>query len=490
VPGTLLDTVAISPSTFGFTLIAAETNTSNPVNESRQRYQSGSNDQGPTYAIREVDVWDGRVTTGYRLTFDGQLQVLTNRFDFIPRNSGNISDMRVLGSGSDASQFITMIAALDLYDDVDDEDPGLFKSQELGIWATWNPGSEQLPTVPIFSETDPISEVGFVSNQRLVVETEDLTQDGNYNLQDIRIRDTGAVFLTNTVSLPTAEKILAVNTYTRAGLPPYLYTTGPLGDSVSLYKFDQNLMRLGPAVPLPSRIGSGNIYVRNPRDASLLIRDDDGKVVWIPSSINPLNLVIQGLGTAQLLSSTYEAIPLFVSSSEAVTWRNEGAPVDLSGGGVVPVADISHYAMNDSGSLIRTPLAPPILGRYVARSQSLSLDPETEGWFVSTFEKSSPRTAITRTYRLRTGSTSDRDGDGLLDIEEFARNTDQNNPDSDGDGIKDGQEIYPFYLASGSYTFEQARQEASRRGGRLAVLDTPATEGVDCVAPARRFGGF
>ena len=480
IPGTLLETVSVSPSTFGFTLIAAETGVTVPADESVQQYQSGSTDAGPTYAVRDVDVWDGRETTGYRLTFDGQVQQLTNRFDFIPRNSGNIEGMRVVGSGADASQFITMIAALDFFDSPLDEDPGFFKRQELSVWATWNVDTEQLADVPLSSLTDLVTEMGYISNQRLIVETaivDPTTGEASEdrNLHDIRVRDTGAVTLVNTVPLASQTKILALNTFSRAGTPAYLYTTGTIGNSVTLFRFDANLIQIGSTVTLPSRISSGNAFVRNPRDASLLIRDDDGQSVWIPSILNPLTSLIQGLGTPRVLTSEFDSRPLFVSTNEAVIWRNAGAPADLSlpDSGVVPVADIAHYALNTNGAVVQTPITPPILGRFVAKVQSLSLNPDTEGWFITTYEKTAARTALLRTYRLRTSSTSDRDGDGLLDIQEFALNTDPINPDTDADGITDGLEAYPFYLTTGSFSYEQARLEASRRGARLAVIDTP-----------------
>ena len=474
IPGTLLEAVSVSPSTFGFTLIAAETDITNPLNESRQQFQNGSNQFGPTYDIRLVDIWDGRVTTGYRVTFDGKVQELTDRFDFIPRNSNNVQGMRVVGSGADASQFITMTVALDFFDSPLDADPGFYKTQELSIWATWNIDAEQLANVPLFSLTDPVTEIGYISNKRLILETA-IIGTGNHNLQDIRVRDTGAVTLVNTVPLAPQTKILALNTFCRAGTPAYLYTTGPLGDSVSLFRFNANLTQIGNTVTLPSRITSGNAFVRNPRDASLLIRDDDGQSVWIPSVLNPLTSLIEGLGTPRVLASQFDSRPLFVSTNEAVIWRNAGAPADLTlpDTGVVPLADISHYALNSNGAVVRTPIAPPILGRFVVRAQSLTLDPDTEGWFITTFEKTAARTALLRTYRLRTGSTSDRDGDGLLDIEEFTLNTDPINPDTDADGITDGQEVYPFYPTTGSFSYEQARQDAIRRGARLAVIDTP-----------------
>lgn len=491
IPGTLMETVGVSPATYGFTLIAAETDITNPVDESIQQFQNGSNQFGPTYALREVDVWDARVTTGYRVTFDGQVQELADRYDFVPRNSQNIEGMRLVGSGADASQFLTMTVALDFFDSPLDADPGFYKTQEYGIWATWNTDTEQLSNVPLFSLTDPITEMGYISNQRLILETAIINPasgaaSGNYNLQDIRIRDTGAITLVNTVPLAQQTSILALNTFSRAGTPAYLYTTGPLGDSISLFRFDQSLTQIGATVTLPSRITSGNAFVRNPRDASLLIRDDNGQSVWIPSVLHPLTSVVQGLGTPKVLASDYDSRPLFVSTNEAVVWRNAGAPAQLTlpNSGVVPVAEISHYTINTNGSIVRTPITPPILGRFVARSAALTLDADTEGWFVTTFDKTAPRTTVMRTYRLRTTTTSDRDYDGLLDVTEFALNTDPNNADTEGDGINDGLEIFPFYVATGSFTYEEARQEAIRRGGRLAVLDT-----ADKLAAVQRLLG-
>jgi hypothetical protein len=481
IPGTLLETVGVSPATFGFTLIAAETDISIPVLESIQQFQSGFNAFGPTYDLREADIWDGRVTTGYRLTFDGQIQELTDRYDYVPLGSQNIEGIRVVASGADASQLLVMTVALDFFDSPLDADPGLYKTQEFGIWATWNTDTEQLANVPLTSATDPITEVGYLSNQRLVVETAVIStltgqRNGNHRLQDIRIRDNGAISLVNTVSLDLQTRILALNTYSRAGTPAYIYTTGSSGlvSTLALFRFDQSLTRIGASINLPSRISSGNIFVRNPRDASLLIRDDNGQSVWIPSVLNSLTSAVQGLGTPRILASEFSSTPLFVSTNEAIIWRNAGAPASLTlpNTGVVPVADISHYTLSTSGGIIRTQLAPPILGRYVARVPALTLDADSEGWFVTSFEKTAPRSTVMRTYRLRTSTTSDRDLDALLDASEATLGTDPNNSDTDGDGINDGLEIYPFYLTTGVFTYEQARQDAIRRGGRLAVLDT------------------
>ncbi|MFM7180783.1 MAG: BACON domain-containing protein, partial [Verrucomicrobiales bacterium] len=69
---------------------------------------------------------------------------------------------------------------------------------------------------------------------------------------------------------------------------------------------------------------------------------------------------------------------------------------------------------------------------------------------------------------------SDVDGDGLVYSEEVAAGTDPLNPDTDGDGLSDGRETRPFEFVTGTFTWEQARQDAIARGGRLAAPDTQA----------------
>ena len=66
----------------------------------------------------------------------------------------------------------------------------------------------------------------------------------------------------------------------------------------------------------------------------------------------------------------------------------------------------------------------------------------------------------------------DTDGDGLPDNEEVALGTDPVNPDTDGDGLSDGFEVQPFRVVAGAFTWENARNDARLKGGRLAILST------------------
>ncbi|MGA0900414.1 MAG: binary toxin-like calcium binding domain-containing protein [Luteolibacter sp.] len=489
ITGTLLETCAISPATFGFTVIGCEAQVSTPIAESRQRYVAAVSPEGViSYAIRDVDVWDERLMTGYRITFDGQLQVLGTTLTYIPRNIGNASGVRLVGSGTDASALFSMTTARDLYDDVDDVDPGIFKSQNEGFWATWNPNIEQivsLASAGLSPVLDPLSESIYVSNSKLIVETAETNlftelPTGNYVINELSQRPNGIIEIVSSTNLPDAEKILPLSIMTRPGTVPYFYVISEGETELSLYKADGGIQKLGDTIVLPNRVSPGANYARNPLDASLLVKTDgDSGLVWIPSRLgllpagNPDALPpVLGLYTPVSLPESSLASAMFVSSIEAVGWMNSGAPVDIANGGVVPLAKISHFARSSNGEVISTELAPPALGRYVAIPSSLSTDAETEGWYLTTFEKTGAQIAQLRSYVLRTSQSADSDRDGLLDVDELAIGSDPSNTDSDADGIKDGQEVYPYYLIGGSYTYEQARLDAVSRGGRLAVVDT------------------
>ena len=77
--------------------------------------------------------------------------------------------------------------------------------------------------------------------------------------------------------------------------------------------------------------------------------------------------------------------------------------------------------------------------------------------------------------------------------------TDPFDPDSDGDGLSDGDEVYPYYLVEGDYSFQEARSDARKRSfnqatgkldgnvySHLAVI----TSKGELEALKRRFGGF
>lgn len=64
-------------------------------------------------------------------------------------------------------------------------------------------------------------------------------------------------------------------------------------------------------------------------------------------------------------------------------------------------------------------------------------------WYVRSLSRSTPQTAaiVTAVPAAARQQASDSDGDGLKDWEELLWKTDPNNPDTDGDGIPDGEAI-------------------------------------------------
>jgi hypothetical protein len=498
LPGTVLDTSPVTPNSYGFTLVGASGFADGT--ESRQRYKSDTNEAGlPVYDIRDVDTWDKIAYQMYRLTWDGKLQSLNSATFSVPKTSTNLGATNVIGGGDDGSFFFTNTIAATFYDDPLDSDPGNFATGQAGLWVTWNINYENIRgTIPSYGN---VGEVAYCSNSRLLLESQQFTTStvvldpgpppvtetvatptGFYNLLDYRMSTIGIQRLaTPLTTLQLGESVLPLSTYTRSGLPAYLYTIDDATQKqLRLYRFDDTLIPLGAAVTLPTKLTKGNNFVRNPRDASLLIKADGvAGVMWIASDsvIGPDGNLVPPtkLVTPKTLPNSSLGLPMFVSSTEAVAWMNSGASVDIGLGGQLPNAQITHF----STSLVATVLTPPIEGRYVALPSPLTQDAESEGWFVTTFEKNSDRSAIVRNYRLFSRDTSDVDGDGLSGADEIAAGTDPENPDSDSDGLSDSDELRSYKLLSlenGGLTenldWQSARAEAQKVGARLAVLNT------------------
>jgi hypothetical protein len=487
--GTILETSPVSPSTYGFTLAVASRFDNG--RESRQRYESGFTLGGPTYAIRDVDVWDGQSLTIYRITWDDKLQVLSNITQDVPKTGGNLGAIQVLGNGSDGSFFFKSTIARDFYDDIVPvgvgDTAGEFRTQTANFWVTTTQDKERIFTLGEW--TKPSISAPYVTNNRIILETQVVDPKtelptGGVQLRDVRIQTNGSLSEAEPQNLDAGDNVLPVSDYTRAGLPAFIYTIDAANTGIKLYEMESQLKRLGVRVTLPAPIVRGNAYVRDPRDASLLIKTEGAGLVWIPASKNWQTGELIGLGRLRTLPNSSKAMPLFVSSTEAIAWMNASAPVDIASGGVVPNAQLSHFAISTENEFVTTNLAPPIAGRHVALTPSLSPDAKTEGWYISTFTKASARSAVMRTYKLNTESLSDADRDGLADLYEtktgtFVSKTNTGtlptSIDSDGDSLLDGEEVYPFAIIRGTFNWQQARDDAKNRGGRLAVIPNDST---------------
>ena len=138
------------------------------------------------------------------------------------------------------------------------------------------------------------------------------------------------------------------------------------------------------------------------------------------------------------------------------------------------------------GTIRRT--IPLIEGEYVIDSPVFT--PEFEYWFVNTSEKIDAATALLRRYRLASVLLVDTDNDGLADTLEDEIGTDPFNRDSDGDGLSDGDEVYPYYLVEDDFTYSAAVTDAQKKSANdniyrhLAVVSSEA----ELRALQNRFG--
>jgi hypothetical protein len=441
VRGSVLDTSPVTPNSYGFTIIAAY-GWNFSTTDSKQRIQTGSNAQGPTYTVNTVDQWHDINYQQYRITWDAALQSLNFTTVSVPKTNTNLGGTRILGYGDDGSvAFVNDFVALDFSDDAEDADPGVFKTGQTTLWATWKINGETIVNTP--ASDGKVREVAYVSNSRLllegaVVDTTTGFETGNYEISDYRIRLDGVVELAGTSPLAAGYSLLPVATYSRTDLPAYVYTVNATGTQLQLGRYDDTLVTLGGAVPLPAKVSSGSSFVRNPRDASLLIKSQGSAgILWIPTNGYSSTTPVRNLNTPRSLPSSALSLPMFVSAEEAVAWMNGSASGNLGAGGVLPLAQISHFTSSAGGIVTKT-LTPPIVGRYVALPSPLTPDPDLEGWFVTTFEKTSDRAALIRSYQLL---EEDTDGDGLSDRLEISYGTNPLVMDTDGDGLKDGLEV-------------------------------------------------
>jgi hypothetical protein len=493
LPGTLLETSSITPNTFGFTVVTGQA-TENGA-ESRQVIQSGfaGNPAQPTFQLNNVDIWDTVTFTSHRITWDGQAQNLSTYNSFVPNTSPNLAGARVEAVGSDGSFLINMIAGSDVFDSsnpVDaDPDPGQFKVSRDLIWFTYNFNGETITladsdvvfivpgTGPLFA---PGADVCYMANNRFIVAEEladvapPFASLNQYAVKSYAQRSSGLTGAPVTLAtLAVGELVMPFSAYTRRGFPAYIYTIGLTG--LGLYDASAGWTALANDVALPDTVFTDAPFVRNPVDGSLLVKSEGlSGVLWISTTVDPVTGRATGVSGVRSLPSSTAALPLHVSFEECVAWMNSDDPVDLAGGGVVPPAVIRHFQPNGVG-VLATPVA--VEGRHISLPAKLSLDPDTEGWFVTSFEKdrTNSQLAKVRTYRLFLPGVADTDADGLADTEETTTFlTDAGNPDSDADSLKDGQEVRPFELVAGAFSWEQARFDAQQKGGRLIVLDTQA----------------
>jgi hypothetical protein len=432
IAGTLFETAPVTRTPNGYTLVASKP------------YEGDPNNQ-------QISL--------YRLTFDGQIQTLNNTYINDPDAVGgdlldNLAYSVVVASSSDGSMVIR---------------EGDFNY----VWITWEPGQETWAYLDLGIST-PI----YVTNNRLLVydgtEIYDWTKTGNDIVAPI------APYV-----VPAGYEILKLDTYTEANAPILFYTM--VGVDLQLATVDAGgFAFVGGPLTLPAAINTNLPRVRNLRDGSLLaITEGSPSVLWIKATVDFTSGAINDLDSVTSIPTSTLANPMYVSNDECVVWMNGRAPLDFQGN--VATAILTHFEETTAApALTSTELTPPIIGGHVASPPIYTPDPKSQGWFITTFQRSSNFSADIRTYRLETLEATDSDGDGLFDWQEEALSTDINNGDTDGDGLSDGREVFPFNLISGLFTYEQAQVDALNRGGTLAVLET----GIIRVGAERTIGSL
>ena len=131
----------------------------------------------------------------------------------------------------------------------------------------------------------------------------------------------GVLSFAGSQDLTPGDRLLSVYSYTRSALPPYIYTIDApsfaypanTGTQLKLYLYGTTLDSLGGAITLPAPVVSGSAFVRNPRDASLLIKSNSASgILWIPSNSAT---VPTALTAARSLPNSTLGLPMFVTST-------------------------------------------------------------------------------------------------------------------------------------------------------------------------------
>lgn len=397
----------------------------------------------------------------YRVTLNGDVQAVS----IINEGGSGVGreGARVYGHGTDGTT---------VFYTIDQARPPENRGQDV----FWVDGARAGATTGIWEELGAAdSEPGvlgsrtmYTSANRVVYEL-NLGED-NYRMIDARRNPFISFSATDNNDITPGQddyfRFLQISTQTVAGDTRWAYALNREQTAIYAYTLNNLGFQLQYTAQLPNDVRLdewATVKKINPLDGSAIISSDNiDNVIWVGN-------IGTALENATLFPASSQAEGMFVSSEQALVWNNAKAPVGP--GGVIPDIQILHYqrsTVETTVELVASDMTSSINGKTVLSTPIFS--PAIDKWSFKTLEKTGNRTTTIRSYGLSTFANRDSDGDGIPDEIESALGTNPNAADTDGDGLSDGDEVYPYHIISGNFTWEEALADALRRGGRLAVI--------------------
>jgi len=290
-----------------------------------------------------------------------------------------------------------------------------------------------------------------------------------YPLETLAVyaRDSNDVVTVSPVisSLPANSQVLPVSNFTQKGFQPHFLAQVAATKVATFYRLDAVTPNPILSATLPVALGTDFTQSRfnvNLGTEAVAIRDTGNRgVIWLHNGPG-FDQITAAAAVNYSRINELNARPLFVTPGEMILWNNALSPSQPNGS--LPPVIVKHYGRDAGTGAIATvdvtvladasdPTAiyPSALrGTEVFTPFPFTLDPEL--WRLETAEK-----LDTNTLRIR---------DYTLLRPEYV--------DEDGDGIPGASEVGPFYIIPGTFTYDQAVEDAKRRGGHLATFETAA----------------